>query len=95
MAREASNDNKKMQQQKGSGNGGGFVDNFKTNICKEQAKRLILSNSNAFLEGEAVLKNVAEAKENNIKAKMRKKNIDILDTNHQLLIDHQITASNM
>ena len=38
---------------------------------------------------------MAEAKENNIKAKMRKKNIDILDTNHQLLIDHQITASNM
>lgn len=30
-----------------------------------------------------------------IKAKMRKKNMDLLDTNHQLLVDHQITASNM
>ena len=41
------------------------------------------------------MKNVADTSESNVKAKMKKKNIDILDTNHQMLIDHQITASNM
>lgn len=63
----------------------GFVDNFKTNICKDQAKRLIFSNSNAILES-------GDVKQNNDKAK---KNLDILNTNHHYLVDHQITSSNM
>lgn len=68
----------------------GFVDNFKTNICKEQAKRLIFSNSNAVLESDT-----AQRADNAKAVKTRNKNIEIVNTNHQLLVDHQITASNM
>ena len=99
VGRDVTNIDGKKGQLKGQAPSSGFVDTFKTNICKEQAKRLIFSNSNAFVESEnGLVKNgtaTAEKDQDKIKAKMRKKNIDLLDTNHQLLVDHRITESNM